>query len=245
MHVIFNADDFGLTPGINLGIIAANQVGVVRSTTLMVGMTAEKQAIELAKNTPSLHVGIHLRFTTGVPLTSASSLTDQNGSFFSCHQFRQKQHFSEQQITDEITAQIEYFLTTGIQLSHIDSHHHAHIHPQILPIVKDFARYYNVPLRESGYLNSTKNQAKYYFYSGFYGENATINTILNIINQHRNDTDILEIMCHPAYIDQLLLDSSSYALPRAKELEILTDEKFIMQLQEQDIILSDYSVLLD
>ena len=49
MQVIFNADDFGLTHGVNQGIKDAHLKGVVNSTTLMVGMSADKEAVELAK----------------------------------------------------------------------------------------------------------------------------------------------------------------------------------------------------
>ncbi|MGF1725439.1 chitin disaccharide deacetylase [Photobacterium nomapromontoriensis] len=245
MHVIFNADDFGLTPGVNLGIIAASQTGVVRSTTLMVGMEADKQAIDLAKLNPSLSVGLHLRFTAGISLTAAPSLTDKNGRFFTYKVFDQMRGLCERQIADEIIAQIDYFLATGIPLSHIDSHHHAHTHPQILPVVKEIARDYHLPLRDYGYPASARKHTKYHFNSDFYGEDISIDTIVGIINQHQNDTDILEIMCHPAYIDQCLLDTSNYNLPRAKELAILTDKGLITQLDMMGVTLGDYSIFSD
>lgn len=54
MKVIFNADDFGLTQGVNNGIVKSHQDGVVKSTTMMVGMDAEQHAIELAHQNPDL-----------------------------------------------------------------------------------------------------------------------------------------------------------------------------------------------
>lgn len=54
MKVIFNADDFGLTQGVNNGIVKSHQDGVVKSTTMMVGMDAEQNAIELANQNPDL-----------------------------------------------------------------------------------------------------------------------------------------------------------------------------------------------
>ncbi|WP_029809312.1 ChbG/HpnK family deacetylase, partial [Vibrio parahaemolyticus] len=69
MKVIFNADDFGLTQGVNTGIVKSHQDGVVKSTTMMVGMDAEQHAIELANQNPDLKIGVHLRFTAGAPLT--------------------------------------------------------------------------------------------------------------------------------------------------------------------------------
>ncbi|MFC1234249.1 chitin disaccharide deacetylase [Vibrio sp. F74] len=243
MHVIFNADDFGLTSGVNLGIVAASQSGVVSSTTFMVGMKAGNHAIDLAKKNSSLKVGIHLRFTVGAPLTVASCLTDENGQFLLQDELWNKQDINEQQVGDEVIAQIESFLTSGMFLSHIDSHHHIHTHPKILPIIKDIANYYQVPLRGCGVLGTKNNDCRYSFSDQFYGEDISIDKIWDIINSHRSHCDVLEIMCHPAYIDQPLFDASGYSLLRAKELAILTDENLKKQLNEQRIELCDYSIL--
>lgn len=240
MHVIFNADDFGLTPGVNLGIVAASQSGVVRSTTLMVDMAAEKHAIELASSTSSLKVGLHLRFTTGKPLTIAQTLTSESGQFLGQADFWQRTDFSEQQVADEVTAQIEHFFALGLTLSHIDSHHHAHTHPQILPVVKEIARHYNAPLRGSD--NANSSGYRYIFSDAFYGDGISVDKVLGIVDKHRSHCDVLEIMCHPAFIDQPLLDASAYSLLRAKELAVLTDIRLREHIEDQGITVSDFSV---
>jgi len=243
MHVIFNADDFGLTPGVNLGIVAASQSGVVRSTTLMVGMAAEKHAIDLASSVTSLKVGLHLRFTAGAPLTAAHSLTSENGQFLVKDNYWQNKDFVEQQIADEVIAQVEHFLASGVSLSHIDSHHHAHTHPQILPVVQELARYYKVPLRECGKYGVTSSDCRYIFCDDFYGDDISVDKLLGIINKHKNCCDVLEIMCHPAFIDQPLLDDSAYNVIRAKELAILTDGSLHERLENQGVEICDYSIL--
>ncbi len=50
-------------------------------------------------------------------------------------------------------------------------------------------------------------------------------------------------MCHPAIVDQPLLDGSSYANQREKELSILTDDKLAVLLQRHAIEVTDYSAL--
>ncbi|WP_428434267.1 chitin disaccharide deacetylase [Photobacterium profundum] len=242
MHVIFNADDFGLTPGVNLGIVAASQSGVVRSTTLMVGMEADKHAIDLASSAASLKVGLHLRFTAGAPLTAAHSLISDNGQFLVKENFKHRKDFVEQEIADEVTAQIECFLASGLSLSHIDSHHHAHTHSQILPVVQELARYYKVPLRECGKGGLISNNCQYIFSDEFYGDGISVNQLLGIINKHENRCDVLEIMCHPGFIDQPLLDVSAYNVIRAKELDILTDENLLEALDKQGIEVCDFSI---
>lgn len=243
MHVIFNADDFGLTPGVNLGIVDACQSGVVRSTTLMVGMEAEKHAVDLVSSAPALKVGLHLRFTAGAPLTDIPFLVGDDGLFEVKEGFWRKRNFSQQLIADEVIAQISRFNETGLSLSHIDSHHHAHTHPQILPVVQEIARDYRVPLRATGFHGKKQSDCRYAFDDSFYGECVSLDKVLQVINRHRGNCDVLEIMVHPAYVDQALMDVSSYNTYRAKELDILTDSNLSEALDELGVTVSDYSIL--
>ncbi|MDF4701818.1 ChbG/HpnK family deacetylase, partial [Vibrio parahaemolyticus] len=118
MKVIFNADDFGLTRGVNSGIVKAHQQGVVHSTTMMVGMDAEQHALELARHNPDLKVGVHLRFTAGVPITKHRNLTNGRAHFINYDELWSKQDFETQVVYDEAKAQVEHFLSLGLELSH-------------------------------------------------------------------------------------------------------------------------------
>ncbi|WP_145838534.1 ChbG/HpnK family deacetylase, partial [Bacillus paralicheniformis] len=66
--LIINADDFGFSRGVNLGIIEAFQHGVLTSTTLMVNMQEAEHAVELARQNRELGVGVHLTLTAGRPI---------------------------------------------------------------------------------------------------------------------------------------------------------------------------------
>ena len=59
-YAIINADDFGLSPGVNEGIIKAHQDGILTSATILANMPAFEDAVQLAKSYPSLGVGLHL-----------------------------------------------------------------------------------------------------------------------------------------------------------------------------------------
>ena len=239
MHVIFNADDFGLTTGVNLGIAHACQLGVVRSTTMMVGMAAQQHAEQLASQLPSLSVGLHLRFTAGAPLTNATCLVGEDGQFLSKDQFWQREVFDGQQVADEVTAQIEYFLATGLPLSHVDSHHHVHLHPKLQPVVEEVVSGYRIPLRAS----RAYNTQQYVFSQSFYGDGLSLDKLLAIISRFRGRCEVLEIMCHPAFVDQPLLEASSYALPRAMELDILTDKRLLQALCRWGVTLGGFQPL--
>ncbi len=84
MRAIVNADDFGLSPGINRGIVRAFRDGVLSSTTMMANMPAFEDAVALAKAHPGLGVGVHLTLVWGAPVAGAErvpSLVDRNGRF--------------------------------------------------------------------------------------------------------------------------------------------------------------------
>lgn len=142
-RLIVNADDFGFTSGVNRAIVEAHTCGVVTSSTLMANGTAFDEAIALAKNTPGLSVGCHIVLIDGVPVldsTQLPSLTD-SGRFrdglksFAARALAGRMDAAE--ITAEATAQIRRIQSAGINVSHIDTHKHTHLFPQILkPILR-------------------------------------------------------------------------------------------------------------
>src|ERR1035441_6046896 len=68
--LIVNADDFGLTPGVNRAIVELHRAGLLTSATLMARAPATEEAIEIARTTPSLSVGCHVVLVDGEPILS-------------------------------------------------------------------------------------------------------------------------------------------------------------------------------
>ncbi|WP_182039029.1 chitin disaccharide deacetylase [Vibrio alginolyticus] len=243
MKVIFNADDFGLTRGVNCGIVKAHQQGVVRSTTMMVGMDAEQHALELARHNPDLKIGVHLRFTAGVPITKHPNLTNGRSYFINYDELWSKQDFETQVVYDEAKAQVEHFLSLGLELSHLDSHHHAHTHPQILPVIKEVANEYRVPLRGTGLCQESMT-IRYIFTDEFYDQKVSLDGLMAHLLSLKADYDLVEVMCHPAEADQALILKSGYALQRELELQVLTSPILKEQLAHHGITVTDYSELV-
>jgi hopanoid biosynthesis associated protein HpnK len=140
-RLIVNADDFGLTAGVNRGIVEAHTGGIVSSTTLMANSVAFDDAVQLARSTPTLSVGCHLVLVDGSPLLGADktpSLMDasnpghfrQNISSFALRALSGRLDADE--IETEATAQIRKLQSAGIPVSHIDTHKHTHMFPQVL-----------------------------------------------------------------------------------------------------------------
>lgn len=137
-RLIVNADDFGFTSGVNRAIVEAHTRGVVTSSTLMAKGMAFAEAAELAKTIPKLSVGCHVVLIDGEPVLEPEkvpSLT-ASGKFrdgiktFAARALSGRMDAGE--IAAEATAQIRKIQSAGVAVSHIDSHKHTHLFPQIL-----------------------------------------------------------------------------------------------------------------
>jgi hopanoid biosynthesis associated protein HpnK len=139
-RLIINADDFGMTAGVNRAIAEAHRQGCVSSSTLMATGAAVRDAVAIAKDTPTLSIGCHVVLVDGRPIsdpTIVSSLIDSRdqGRFRSrvprlaLAAVRGK--VSENEIYREVSAQFECLNSLGISLSHVDSHQHSHVLPVV------------------------------------------------------------------------------------------------------------------
>lgn len=136
-RLIVNADDFGLTSGVNRAIIEGNRSGIVTSATLMANAKATESAIDLAKAQPSLKTGCHVVLIDGVPVAeNLQSLTNGSPRFrTSLKQFAVaavRGQIATDEIQREAEAQIRKIQSRGISLTHLDSHKHTHMFPHIL-----------------------------------------------------------------------------------------------------------------
>ena len=146
-EVILNADDFGLTRGVNEGIIRAHRDGILTSATLMATGPAFGHAVALAKANPKLGVGCHLVLTGGVAVAQADkipSLVGRNGilpgSLGALVARVTSGRVRTKDIEVEIRAQIEKIRSSGIVPSHVDTHKHTHVHPKVMNVVARVAR---------------------------------------------------------------------------------------------------------
>ena len=136
-RLIVNADDFGLTSGVNRAIIEGNRSGIVTSATLMANAQATESAIDLAVALPSLKTGCHVVLIDGVPLAAnLQSLTNGSPRFrTSLKQFAVaavRGQIAADETQREAEAQIQKIQSRGITLTHLDSHKHTHMFPHVL-----------------------------------------------------------------------------------------------------------------
>lgn len=138
-RLILNADDFGLTPGVNRAIAELHHAGALTSATLMATGAAFDDAVALARATPTLGVGCHVVLTDGVPVLPPSeipSLLGPDGKSFrpklgDFYLAALSGKLNEDEIAREAHAQIARLQHAGIALTHLDTHKHTHILPQV------------------------------------------------------------------------------------------------------------------
>ncbi len=137
-RLIVNADDFGLSAGVNRGVARAHEHGVVTSASLMVRAPFAAEAAAYAAAHPGLSLGLHVELEpwryAGEPWVGA---------------FAEVPCDDEAAVGAEVAAQVERFEElTGQTPTHLDSHHHLHREQPARSIVLEHAARLGVPVRD-------------------------------------------------------------------------------------------------
>lgn len=136
-----NADDFGLTAGVNRAIAECSERGIVTSATLMANGAAAQGALDLAAKMPRMSVGCHVVLVDGAPTLPPAEVPSlafaANGTAFAptLGSFVQRVatgRFVAEEIEAEATAQFRKLQATGVEISHFDTHKHTHVFPAVL-----------------------------------------------------------------------------------------------------------------
>jgi chitin disaccharide deacetylase len=148
--LVVNGDDFGLTPGINAGILDAHSRGVLTSASIFATAEASDDAFAIARRTPTLGVGCHLALVDGTPVCPSSTLPTlaPDGAFrqtwasFVAAAIAGRIALAE--IERELTAQIDRIRSAGITPTHLDGHKHVHAYPPVFDIVARLAQRFGI-----------------------------------------------------------------------------------------------------
>jgi hopanoid biosynthesis associated protein HpnK len=124
---------------VNAAIERAHREGILTAASLMVGAPGAADAIQRARNMPSLAVGLHVVVVNGTPTLRPEQIPDivrDDGTFESDLFFAGVRYFfnprARKQLEAEIRAQFEAFARTGLQLDHVNAQNHMHVHPTVL-----------------------------------------------------------------------------------------------------------------
>jgi hopanoid biosynthesis associated protein HpnK len=151
-RLIVHADDFGLTEGVNAGILQAHCKGIVTSTSIMANGHAFADAVSIARQTPTLDIGIHLTLVEEQPIVDPEripTLIGANGRFHAhARSFAVRYLLGRidlKSVRLELQSQIAKVCDAGLSPTHLDSHQHLHMLPGVLGIVLELANEFQIP----------------------------------------------------------------------------------------------------
>jgi len=227
-QLVVNADDLGLTGGVNDGIFDAHELGVLTSASLFANAPATGDAIRRARARTSLGVGAHLTLVDGTPTLPSCTiptLVTDDGRFrrswrpfiVACVQGR----ISHEEVERELSAQIERLIDAGITLTHLDTHKHVHLYPPVFAIVARLAARFGIPVVRVPYETGSWLNSALWFWAQ---QNYRVARRLGVRTPHfigRLATGVLtrqtlrgmlqavpagitELMVHPGYVDEAL-----------------------------------------
>jgi predicted glycoside hydrolase/deacetylase ChbG (UPF0249 family) len=215
-YLVVNADDFGLCSGVNRGIVEAHRRGIVTSASLMVGMPGTEEAARLARDCPALSVGLHAVVSeddvqiTDPARVCRTALEDQMSAF------------------------------TGLQgrlPTHLDSHHHVHPSPGLLPQFPAVAERFDIPLRA---FSGVRYCSRFYgrWSGATHSEQISAAGLVALLEAEITE-GVTELACHPGLLDPTL--SSSYAFERTLELDALCARPVRAFLELSEVVLVPFA----
>jgi len=256
IRLTVNADDFGWTRDVNEGIVHAHRNGILTATTLMAGGPAFDHAVALARDTPSLDIGVHLTLLQTTSALTGKPLPPDLSALLQAILLRRID------IHGELSAQVRKIVAAGIAPTHIDTHKHTHILP---PVASALARI----VRESG-IQWVRKPFDFGLTSGMAarlmrtqrsglqrklrhaGARTTDHFAGFALTGYLDETRLLqlmdelpdgttELMCHPGFCrDELRASPTRLKESREIELHALTSSKVIARIKQRAIELGTF-----
>jgi predicted glycoside hydrolase/deacetylase ChbG (UPF0249 family) len=227
--LIVNADDFGQSEGVNRGIIAAHEEGIVTSASLMVRWPAASEAAAYARDHPGLGLGLHVdlgewAFRGGAWEPLYEVVPPGDGAL----------------VRTEVEAQLARFAgLVGRAPSHLDSHQHVHLREPARTVLLELARRLSLPLRH--FTPGVR------YCDEFYGQTGRGEPLPGSLSAERLIAvlaalapGVTELGCHPGTGEGL---ETMYAGERALEVAALTDPRVRAAVESLEISLRTFGDL--
>ncbi|MFC1501222.1 carbohydrate deacetylase [Elusimicrobiota bacterium] len=184
--LIINADDFGYRQDINEGIIFSHQNGLVSSTSLLINKEAAEDAVAQSKDNPNLGIGLHLDLDKFFEVDHKRGIVT---NWISKHNLGE--------VVDEAKKQIDKYLSFGFKPIHVDSHHHAHMRPELFELVCKLCKdsgFKVIRIFEKNNINDFKKTAKSHNLK--FTDNSIEGWYMGHIDQQHK---VEELITHPGY----------------------------------------------
>jgi chitin disaccharide deacetylase len=227
--LIVNADDFGMTDGINAGVVQAHRRGIVTSASLMVKQPKAREAAVLAAAEDRLGLGLHIDLTEWEPIDGVLQ-----------QMYARVDLDDPAQVAREIAEQLELFIKlVGREPDHLDSHQHVHLEGHVRSESIRLARSVGIPLR--GIDSRVAFCGQFYGQQGRsdpYPEGITAANLLRLVDAMGDGWT--ELMCHPGLAQDV---RSVYGFERESELATLCNPELPATLASHGVVLRSFAEL--
>lgn len=217
-NLIINADDFGLSRGINRGIIEARERGIVTSASLMVRYSSSAEAAAYARDHPTFSVGLHF---------DAAEWRFDGNEWKAAYEVVNSR--DAQAVRMELKRQLKTFeALVGHLPTHLDSHQHVHSSEPARSVLLELANELGVPLRSC--TGAIIYRGDFYGQTGdgkAFPEGVSLQRLKSLVKELPEGWT--ELGCHPGYSEGL---DSVYSLEREEELRVLTNHEALQLLAD-------------
>jgi predicted glycoside hydrolase/deacetylase ChbG (UPF0249 family) len=228
--LIVNADDFGLSRGVNAGVIKAHEQGIVTSASLMVRWSAAAEAAAYARASKTLSLGLHV---------DLGESTVRDGAWVPLYEVVPVEEPGA--VEAEVHRQLRLFRDlVGRDPTHLDSHQHAHrSEAAAAQVLRELAHELGVPLRD--------DNSRVHYFGGFYGQTGpgrpfpeaiSVERLIAIMSEL--PPGVTELSCHPGEGDDI---DSLYRSERELEVAVLCDRRVRAAVDWHRIALRSFSDL--
>jgi chitin disaccharide deacetylase len=224
--LIVNADDFGLSAGVNRGIIEAHEHGIVTSASLMVHWAAAAEAADYGKARPQLGIGLHV---------DLGEWAFRDGEWRCLYEVVEIDNSAA--VREEVKRQIAAFRRLlGREPTHLDSHQHFHREEPARSALIEAGHDIGIPVRHCN--PNIRHCGEFYGQDGqgrAFPDAVSVESLLRLLSKLPAGTN--ELCCHPGYADDL---DSMYSLQRSQEVRTLCDPRVRAALEAEKIELTTF-----
>ncbi|MDD8048248.1 MAG: ChbG/HpnK family deacetylase [Thomasclavelia sp.] len=220
--IIINSDDFGLTRGVNYGILDSWKNKSISAISMMVNAPEASHAFELIKENKMDCVGVHVNVTLGIPVSNPDnvpSLIDETGKFHSSKWYLAGNQINEDELILEFDIQIQKFIKeTNMMPDHINYHHIYDFYNEYPKLFNFLVNKYHLPMRlERDYEN--------YPYQYVSKKDLFINFDKLDLSAYLTQ-NLVELPAHIGFCDKQLMNISSMNTSRMDDYDLANSKEF-------------------
>ena len=232
------ADDWGMSPGVNDGILEMARLGHLRRVSVMAGSKYLTYRLKELKRVPGIEFGLHFNLTH----PESGGLFPSLGNFLLA--WAKSRWTGDRKIVEKIRwalrDQIARLRKEGIQAQRLEGHHHVHAIPGLLGEISDILKAsgirnirvpyhpslwwsWRAPLAWFGRTVQKAARGLHFASMPFYYPTGRDFSSFNRLVHCLNRTDRTEVIIHPAFRNDIARESpsDSYREGRVVEFNLL------------------------